>query len=305
MSGAIRALLLLIAAALLAAPHAQAQMGGRGTPGYGYGLGEDVIGLNGSWIEPAAVRSPAAGERGTLQSEEWRAFGQAPVYGQGTDTVWSAGLSAERLSLQFAGFAPTLSPVLIEHLFGVALDGSVFHRVDPDHSWSAFVGSGRFSNQWPTEGRGRTAAGGIYQVRSSPATILGVGGAFTYLFGEPRAVPILALAYREGAWSANVRFPFRAEVRYAIAEWMRVGAETFVQGGEFNITNEPAVDTVQYTSQLAAALLSIGRPGGLQVQVDAGSTVYRHYTALDNRNTVESLGFKDAPFYRAGLTWRW
>jgi len=62
---------------------------------------------------------------------------------------------------------------------------------------------------------------------------------------------------------------------------------------------------VQYTSQLAAALLTIGRPGRLQFQLDTGIAVYRHYTALDNGNTVESLGFKDAPFYRAGLAWRW
>jgi len=300
-----RVLMLLCAAATLAAFHAHAQTGGRGMLGYGYGLGGEATGLSFSGIDPSGVRSPGPGEGGTLQSQEWRAFALVPVYGRGTDTVWSAGLSAEQLSLHFAGFAPALSPVLISELYGVALDGSVMHRVDGDHSWLAYVAAGRFSDQWPPDGQGRTAAGGIYQWRASPTTILGAGAGFTYVFGEPRAVPILALAFREGPWSADVRFPFRADVRYAINEWVRVGAETFVQGGEFNVTKETAVDTVQYTSQLAAALLTIGRPGRLQFQLDTGIAVYRHYTALDNGNTVESLGFKDAPFYRAGLAWRW
>jgi hypothetical protein len=298
-------LLALLAAATALAPPARAQMGMGGRFRGPSGLGEDVTGLSYTGVDPAAVRSPGPGEGGTLQSREWRAFAQVPVYGRGSDTVWSAGLSAQHLALQFAGFSPALSPALVSNLYGAALHGAVFHRVDEEHSWLAYLATGRFSDQWPAEGRERTSAGGIYQVRTTPATTLGVGGGFTYVFGAPRAVPILAAAYREGPWSASVRFPFRADARYAIGNWVRVGAEYFVQGGEFNVTDSTAVDTVRYTAQLAGALVAVGRPGGPQLQLDAGATVNRSYTARDQGNTVLALGFKDAPFYRAGLAWRW
>lgn len=294
----------VLLAAALAEP-ALAQMGMGGRLGGRYALGEDLTGLSYTEQDPSAVRSPEPGQGGTLQSQEARVFALVPVAGRGSDTVWSAGLSAEHLSLRFAGFAPALRPALIPELYGVALNGTVFHRMDEDHSWLAYVAGGRFSDSWPTEGPGRASAGGIYEVRATPTTTLGVGGGFTYVFGAPRAVPILALAYRDGPWSANVRFPFRADARYAVSDWVRVGAEAFVQGGEFNVTDSPAVDTVRYTAQRVGALVSIGRPAGPQLQFDAGQTLYRHYTALDNRDTVLSLGFKDAPFYRAGLAWRW
>jgi hypothetical protein len=305
--------MIVLSAALLSAwllspaleGRADAQMGMGGRMAGRYSFGEDETGLSFTDLDSAPVRSPGPGEGGTLQSRETRVFALFPVYGRGSDTVWSAGLSAEHLSLRFAGFAPALRPALIPDLYGVALNGSVFHRVDGDHAWLGYVAGGRFSDEWPTEGRGRTSAGGVYQVRASPTTTFGVGAGYTYVFGASRFVPILALAYREGPWSANVRLPFRADARYAITDWVRVGAEIFAQGGEFNVADSSAVDTVRYTSQIVGALIAIGRLGGPQLQFDAGWTVYRHYTALENGDTVVSLGFKDAPFYRAGLAWRW
>ncbi len=287
-------------------PHtAQAQMGMRGRYGPRYGEAQDFVGFNFSDVEPSAVRSPAPGEGGTLQSQETRAYLSVPVWGWGSDTVWSAGLAAETLTLHFAGFSPALAPALVSDLYGAAFIGSVFHRVDNGQAWLAYLATGEFSDGWPPEGQQRTSGGAIWQVRTSPSSTFGLGGGFTFVFGEPRAVPIVSYAYREGRWSANVRLPFRGDVRYSLSEWTRVGAEYFVQGGEFSVRDPAAaVDTVRYTSQLAGVLLAIGPAWGPQLQLDAGTTLYRHYTARDNGNTVLSLGFKDAAFYRMGVAVR-
>lgn len=297
--------LLLVVPTLLLAVPARAQMGMGGRYGWRYGAGEDAVGLNFMDTDPSSVRSPAPGGGGTLQSQEWRAFGLVPVYGKGTDTVWSVGAAAEQLSFQFSGFSAALSPALISNLYGEALLGNVLHRVDEKLSWLAYLSTGRYADEWPAQSGGRTSGGGIFQMRTTPTITLGAGAGFTYVFGEPRAVPILSFDYREGPWSVDIRYPFRADTRYAIGEKVRVGAEYFVQGGQFDVTDSNAVDTVRYSSQLAGALVAIGPFNGLQFQFDAGTTVYRHYTALNNGATALSLGFNDAMFYRGGVVWRW
>lgn len=285
---------------------AQAQMGGmRGRYGPRYGDAQDFVGLNFMDVEPAAVHSPAPGERGTLQSQETRAFVSVPVWGRGTDTIWMAGVSAEDLRLHFAGFSPALAPALVSQIYGAGLSGSVYHRMDEGHAWLAYLATGEFSDGWFPAGRERTFGAAIWQARISPSSTFGLGAGFTYVFGEPRGVPIVTYAYQDGPWAANIRFPFRGDVRYSLSPWVRVGAETLVQGGEFSVRDPAAsVDAVRYTTQLAGVLLAIGPARGPQLQLDAGTTLYRHYTALDNGDTVLSLGFKNAAFYRIGAAVR-
>ncbi len=284
---------------------ALAQYAGGGRIGSRSGETQDFAGLSFTDIEPAGVRSPGPGEDGTLQSQETRVFASVPVYGKGTDTVWSAGVMGEQLNLHFAGFSPLLKLALISDLYGAGVNGAVYHRIDPEHGVLGYLATGEYSDGWLPSGGRRTFGGGLWQVRTSPSSTWGLGGGFTYVFGEPRAVPLVTYAYREGPWTANVRFPFRADARYALSEWVRVGAETFVQGGEFSVHDPSAsVDTVRTTSQLVGALVAIGPVSGPQVQIDAGTSVYRHYTALNDRDTVVSLGFHDAMFYRAGLAVR-
>jgi hypothetical protein len=297
---------LAVVALAAAASPAFAQMGmgrGYGAGAYGNG-GQDTIGLSFTDIGPSGVHSPAPGTNGTLQSEETRAFALIPVAGKGTDTVWSAGVSGEHLDLHFNGFSPALAPLLVQDLYGGALLGNVFHRVDDRWSWLAYAAFGRFSNEWPQTIRSRTSGGGIVELQATSTLRVGVGGGFTYVFGEPRAVPILSLAYRDGPWAADVRFPFRADASYAVAERLRVGAEYFVQGGEFSVVDSDTINTVRYTSQLAGLLLSLGPYDGLRFQLDAGTTVYRHYAALEDTSTVYSASFKDSWYSRAGVTWR-
>src|SRR5579863_1557306 len=65
---------------------AQAQMGAGYGYGRMYGTAEPPVGLNFIDIDPSSVHSPGPGESGSLQTQEWRAFGLVPVYGRGTDT---------------------------------------------------------------------------------------------------------------------------------------------------------------------------------------------------------------------------
>lgn len=246
------------------------------------------------------VRSPGAGEGGALESVQRDVGLSIPFAGKGTDTTWGLVLSARELTLHFTGFSPSFSPALVRELYGVSGQLNMLHRVGDDRSWLAFVSLGTFSDTWPPEGQNRTGAGVFLHQRTSPTDVWGYGAVYSYLFGAPLLLPAFTYSHRDGPWSANIRLPALADVRYALTERLRIGGLFQIQGGEYTVTDrQAAIDAARYTAASLGAVISYG-----PVQLSVGETLYRQYQALSGGTSVVNWYFDPSTVYQASLFWR-
>lgn len=248
-------------------------------------------------IAAAHVRSPGTGEGGTLESVSREMGVSIPFFGKGTDTTLGFGLAARALTLHFTGFAPVFAPSLVSDLYGVSAQLNILHRVDNDRSWLVFVSMADFSDTWPVEGQDRTGAGFFLNTRTSPTTVWGLGAVYTYLLGAPMVLPAFNYTHRDGPWSANVRLPAFADVRYSLTERLRIGGLFQIQGGEYTVTSSStSVDKARYSAASIGALISYG-----PIQLTAGQTLYRQYQTLTGTMTVVNWYFNPSASYSAGL----
>ncbi len=295
------AVLLAVAATLPAAALGQGRFGAYEAPGF------DRIALDYRLIaEPyASVRNPdVAGEQVRSVEQDLRLT--VPLAGQLGERLWLAGIGWRKIDLEYKGFDPALNSRLIPELYSTTLSLAVLQRLRRESYLFLFGAVGR-SADTPAPGSGatRTTGGAVYELRTDPRTVWGLGAATTLEFGERRLVPILAYRYWGDTWRANVRLPFSGDVIYVWSDWVQVGGELRAQGGEFSVTAEGApVDRVQYSSADLGALLRVGRPGALQGELSLGSTIYRQYRALENGQEQLSLNLERGPYVRLGARYR-
>ncbi|MEL6543582.1 MAG: DUF6268 family outer membrane beta-barrel protein [Myxococcota bacterium] len=146
---------------------------------------------------------------------------------------------------------------------------------------------------------------GVVRYEGSDSWILGLGGAFTYWFGEPQLLPVAQVIYRGDRWNADLTLPRVANVRYLVLDGFEVGGLAQVDGNRFSIGQDLAFESVSLSIADAGLVAGVKLTGPIWLTVYGGATLLRRYDLLDEDN-VELLNLDQSPgpIFRLGLVLR-
>jgi len=169
----------------------------------------------------------------------------------------------------------------------------------------AIVSTGRYADRLQADVALSTGGVAVWRHTLGPADRWGLGVAATADFGDPALTPVAEYAHWDARWTANVRAPFEGQVRYWLAEWVSLGGQWLVQGGQFHVTAPGAAfDTARVTAGTLTAVLALGRRTGPLLELGSGRTLFRRYRALNGGDELETLNFVPAQAHTLALAWR-
>ncbi len=254
-------------------------------------------------LAPASVQHGTDAEAGTLALIFRDATVNLPLAGAGTPTLWFGGLTTRALSLDFSGFTP--APASVRDLYSAAVHAGAYWQFEPDQALLAVISTGRYADALHADVPLSTGGLAVWRRQLGPDSRWGLGFAATADLGDPAIVPLLEYAHWDARWTANVRLPMEGQVRYWLTEWVSLGGQWLVQGGQYRVTETgSALDTARVTAGTLGAVLAIGRRSGPLLELESGRTLFRRYRALKDGENVETLNFAPAAAHTLGVAWR-
>ena len=267
--------------------------------------GSEAVRLHYADLAGSGVHRDSPAEAGTLSMIFREATVSVPVAGSGTPDLWFAGLATRDLSLGFSGFSPALSPLLVSELYSKTVFLGLYRQVAPDRAFLAVLAAGTFADAEHADVPLSTGGFAVWRFNTAPHERWGVGVSATNDLGDPGLVPLVEYARWTSRWTANLRLPLEGDVRFWLLDWVSLGGQWLVKGGDYHVTAEHAsVDRARVTEGSLGAVFALGRRTGPQLELSAGRTLFQRYRALWDGNEVEAFNFAPGDYRSAVVSWR-
>lgn len=294
---------LLLLLALFQAIPSSASGAPRGGDDTGAEPGAEVARAQVSALAPAAVQHGGPAEPGTLALVFRDGLVNLPLAGTGTSVLWFGGLTVRDLSLDFSGIGTEPAPV--HDLRSAALHAGAYWQAAPEQALLAIVSTGRYADDLHADVPLSTGGIAVWRWLLGADSRWGLGFSATADLGDPGFVPLIEYAHWDARWTANLRLPLEGQVRYWLTEWVSVGGQWLVQGGQYRVTDPGAgLDTARVTAGTLGAVLAVGRRSGPLLELESGRTLFRRYRALKDGEDVQTLNFAPAAAHALGVAWR-
>lgn len=228
----------------------------------------------------------------------------------GAKTFLVPGLSYHVESLSYADALPGLESLRTFH--AVEVSALLVQLLPSSWSLSLRLAPGLAGDFRAIDGGVvRLGAVALATHRFSDALTLGGGGLATWSFGELLPLPAVYVDWRPAPFIQIEAFvPAFAHAKWRLGDRFEIGARIEVAGNAYAVRAPdaaPGIDHVSYSVVTAGAAAGARIAGSLWLTAFAGSSVFRRYELKDAGGDTLDGGSEDlanAPFVRAGLSWR-
>ena len=129
--------------------------------------------------------------------------------------------------------------------------------------------------------------------------VLGLGASYNTLFGEEMLLPVLDFYWKTGKLEMDVFFPYYGKVYYEVASTLRLGLEGFIEGNQYNLSNPPDQDYLQFNTIYGGPTIKWNFAQKLYWQVSGGILINRTHEVFTETDRVNADFDPDKfqPFY--------
>lgn len=135
---------------------------------------------------------------------------------------------------------------------------------------------------------------------------LGLGGAYTNGFGEPKLVPLAEFIYRKDNFDVLILAPVQAAVRYHLNKVI-LGLRADLQGNEYalsvdaNNSNFGQVESVKFSRYNIGPTVATDLSKSIRLQLSGGISLKRKLTATDVNGDTQDYGLENGAFLKASF----
>jgi hypothetical protein len=226
---------------------------------------------------------------------------------------WDSNEMSKFRLLAFAGFKA--DSALVPYMSGrqdlYALDAGVsaIHALNPKHEITWSVGAG-FAEDSSTISSPRVKVTGrvVAAYRKSDSLTLLYGGAYTFVLGEGKLLPVFGFRWRpRPGTTVSVLGPFAGHVHQRVNQRLMVGAQAGLRGNQYHIQNNEQFSSPTNNLYLRLKELRLGGQVGIRLNRsvallgEAGVATARTLTFADGKTRLSSLDAGAKPYVSISL----